>query len=279
MKYRRAELLVLSAAKEIKDGEMCVIGQGVPMAAGAIAKKTHAPNATILTEAGMVDIEAFQNLEDVADPGACVGFSYSVDLFDVFTTIVNRGYADLCMLGIAQIDKFGNVNSTVIGNYNMEKRSDIRLPGSGGANEFAGHCNRTVFTMMGGKPVEKLDYMTTPGWLTGGDSRRKAGLPGGPDAVLTRYGIFRFDETTKEMYLASLFPETSVEDVRAYVPWDLKIAEDFGKNLAKIEPPNKDNIEFLRTFEPMFGISGNIGRRLQSQALPVYWEGGRSNYK
>ena len=279
MKYRRAELLVLTAAKEIKDGEMCVIGQGVPMAAGAIAKKTHAPNATILTEAGMVDIEAFQNLEDVADPGACIGFSYSVDLFDVFTTIVNRGYADLCMLGIAQIDKYGNVNSTVIGHYSIEKRSDIRLPGSGGANEFAGQCNRTVFTMVGGKFMEKLDYMTTPGWLTGNDARRKAGLPGGPDAVLTRYGVFRFDENTREMYLASLFPKTSVEEVRALVPWELKIAEDFGKSLEKVNPPNKEDINFLRTFEPMFGISGNIGRRLQSQALPVYWEGGRSNYK
>ena len=138
MKYRRGELLVLLASREIKDGENCVIGQGIPMAAGAIAKGTHAPNSVIMTEAGMVDIEAFQNLEDVADPGSTIGFSYSIDLFEVFTTIVNRGYCDVCMLGVAQIDKYGNVNSTIIGNFEDFGRKDIRLPGSGGANE----CHR-----------------------------------------------------------------------------------------------------------------------------------------
>ena len=117
MKFRKIELLVLTASKEIKDGEICVIGQGIPMAAGAIAKKTHAPNAVILTEAGMVDIEPFQNLEDVADPGSTIGFSYSIDLFDIFTSIVNRGYADVCILGAAQVDKYGNINTTIVGNY------------------------------------------------------------------------------------------------------------------------------------------------------------------
>ena len=276
VKYMRVELLVLTAGKEIKDGEICIIGQGIPMAAGAVARRQHAPNSIILTEAGMIDIDCFQNLESVGDPGSTIGYSYCIDLWDVFTTIVHRSYADLCILGCAQMDKYGNINTTVIGNYDMSKRSYFRLPGSGGANEFAGHSNRTVYTMVGGRFVNELNYMTTPGWLTGGNARREAGLPGGPSAVVTKYGVFRFDEETKEIYLNSLFPETTIEQVKEIVPWDLKTAEDFGKTIQKVAPPTKEELEYLRTFEPFFGIGGNLGRRLQSQVLPLYYELGET---
>ncbi len=277
MKYRRIELLVLTASKEIKDGDVVVIGQGIPMAAGAIAKKRHAPNSIILTEAGMVDIEAFQNLEDIADPGSSMGYSYQIDFFEVFTTIVNRGFCDICMLGVAQMDKYGNVNSTVVGNYRDYSRKDIRLPGSGGANEFAGHSNRTVYTLVGGQFVEKLDYLTSPGYLTGGDSRKKAGLPGGPSAVISTQGIFRFQEDTKEIYLSGIFPQTTIEEIQAKIPWKLQTAEDFGEKFEEINPPTKGELEFIREFEPFLGIGGNEGRRLQAQVLPVYFERGTSN--
>lgn len=272
MKYRRIELMVLEASKEIKDGEICVIGQGLPMTAGAIAKRNHAPRAILLTEAGMVDVDIFQNLEDIADPGCTKGFSYSIDLFDIFTTIVNKGYADLCMLGAAQIDKFGNINTTVVGNYNIRNRSDLRLSGSGGANEFAGHSNRTIFTVVGGQFVNKLDYLTTPGWLKGRDSRRKAGLPGGPSAVFTQLGIFRFEEISKEMYLSAIFPGTDVESIREKIPWDIKTADDFGSQIKVIDPPTKGDIEYIREFEPFLGISGREGRLMQVKSLPGYYE-------
>ena len=278
MKYMRIELTVLTASKEIKDSEIVVIGQGIPMAAGAIAKQTHAPTAIILTEAGMVDINAFQNLEDVGDPGCTRGFSYSIDLFDVFTTIVNREYADACILGAAQIDKYGNINVTVVGNYhNITGRKDFKLSGSGGSNEFAGHCNRTIYTMISGVFVNKLDYMTSPGWLNGGDSRKKAGLRGGPSALITTCGLFRFEDVSKEMYLAGIFPQTTVESIREMVPWELKTAEDFGMNIVKITPPKLEELDILRRFEPFFGIGGHEGRRLEAQALPVYYETGRPN--
>ncbi|MHA1148506.1 MAG: CoA-transferase subunit beta [Promethearchaeota archaeon] len=277
MKYRRVELLVLMASKEIKNDEVVAIGQGIPMAAGAIAKKRHAPKSIILTEAGMVDIEAFQNLEDIADPGSSIGYSYQIDLFEVFTTIVNRGFCDVCMLGVAQMDRYGNVNSTIIGSYYNYGRKDIRLSGSGGANEFAGHSNRTVYTVVGGKFVEKLDYMTTPGYLTGGDSRKKVGLPGGPSAVISTQGIFRFHEESKEMYLAGIFPQTTIEQVQEKIPWKLKTAEDYGLDFEKITPPTKEDLEFIREFEPFLGLGGNDGRRLQAQVLPVYFERGVSN--
>jgi len=277
MKYMRIEMLIKVACEEIKDGEICVIGQGVPMAAGAIAKKNHAPNAIVLTEAGMVDLDLFQNLEDVADPGCTKGYSYSIDLFDVFTTIVNRGYVDVCILGAAQVDKYGNINSTVVGDYHLSKRKDFRLPGSGGANEFAGHSKRLVITMVGGKFKKKLDYITSPGWLRGGDSREKAGLIGGPDSLITKWGIFRFEENTKEMYLAGIFPQTTIEEIQEKVPWELKTAEDLGKEFEKFEPPTLKDLEFIRDFDPFFGIGGHEARRLQAQVLPVYYEGGRSN--
>ncbi|MFX1257433.1 MAG: hypothetical protein ACFFAN_06225, partial [Promethearchaeota archaeon] len=119
--------------------------------------------------------------------------------------------------------------------------------------------------------------MTSPGWLTGGDSRRKAGLSGGPYALVTKYGLFRFDEDTKEIYLANIFPQTIVEEIRKLIPWDLKIAEDFGKVLEKIDPPKFEELEFIRKFDPFFGIRSQDGRRLQAQVLPVYYEGGRKN--
>ena len=277
MKYKRVELLILTASKEINDYDVVVIGQGIPMAAGAIAKLQHAPNSIILTEAGMIDLNIFQNMEDVGDPGCTIGYSYSIDLFDVFTTIVNRGYCDVCILGTAQLDKYGNINSSAVGGYDFTSRRNIKLSGSGGANEFAGHSNRTILTIVGGKFVNKLDYLTSPGWLNGGDSRRKAGLPGGPSAVVSQYGLFRFHETTKEMYLAALFPKTSVEDVRKTVPWDLKIAEDYGETLEKIPSPTIEDLKIIREFDPFFGIGAHEGRILQSQVLPLHYERGVKN--
>jgi glutaconate CoA-transferase subunit B len=277
MKYKRVELLILIASKEINDYDVVVIGQGIPMAAGAIAKLKHAPNSIILTEAGMIDLNIFQNMEDVGDPGCTIGYSYSIDLFDVFTTIVNRGYCDVCILGTAQLDKYGNINSSAVGGYDFTSRRNIKLSGSGGANEFAGHSNRTILTIVGGKFVNKLDYLTSPGWLNGGDSRRKAGLPGGPSAVVSQYGLFRFHETTKEMYLAALFPKTSVEDVRKTIPWDLKIAEDHGETLERIRPPTIEDLKIIRNFDPFFGIGAHEGRILQSKVLPLYYERGVKN--
>ena len=277
MKYQRVELLALTASREIKDGEVCVIGQGIPMAAGAIAKQTQAPHAIILTEAGMIDIDVFQNLEDVGDPGSTKGYAVSIDLHEVFTTIVHRGYVDVCILGAAQLDKYGNINSTIVGDYGCNSRKDFRLVGCGGANEFAGHSNKTVLTMVGGNFVKKLDYMTSPGWIDGGDSRKKAGLPGGPSAVITTQGVFRFEEDTKEIYLSGLFPQTTIEDVRKKVPWELKTAEDLGNTFEEIVLPTVEQLKFMREFEPFFGIGGHDGRILQAKVLPVYYEQGRSN--
>ena len=275
MKFRRIELLIVRTAQEIKDGEVVIIGQGIPMAAGAYAKKYLAPNCLLLTEAGMVDIDLFQNLDDIGDPGATKGFSYLCDLYDVFTEITYRGFADLCILGAGQIDKYGNVNSTVIGDYNINSRNDWRLPGAGGAPEFSAYAKRIVLTLSGGNLVEKLDYLTSPGWLTGEDAREKAGLPGGPTTVITTFGVFKFDEKTKEMYLAEVFPDTTIELVKEKVPWNLKIADD----LIVLEKPSKEDLDFIRWFDPLFGVGTNWGRQRMSSVLPRYFEEQLKNSK
>ena len=113
--------------------------------------------------------------------------------------------------------------------------------------------------------MEKLDYMTSPGWMSGGDSRKKMGLKGGPTSLITKGGLFRFEEQSKEMYLAGIFPQTTIEQIQQEVPWKLKTAEDFGKNFEPLEPPTLEDLKFIRDFDPFFGIGGHEARRLQAQ--------------
>ncbi|MBU1170670.1 MAG: glutaconate CoA-transferase [Proteobacteria bacterium] len=252
-KYTLDELLIISAAREINDGDCVILGVGLPTTAGAVAKALFAPNATLMMESGIIDFEPLVPPNHIADANACRGFSYATDLFSMFT-MTYRGFVDVCFLGVAQIDKFGNINTTVIGDYD---HPDMRLPGSGGAPEFLSYAKRTVLTMRGGEFVETLDYLTSPGFLDGGDSREKSGLfpkGSGPSMLLTTQGVFRFDETTKEMYLAQLHPGITVEMVRNNIPWDLKVADS-----VLITPaPSDQEIDFIRRFAP----TESVGRKL-----------------
>lgn len=252
-KYTLDELLIITAAREIRDGENIILGVGLPTTAGAMAKALHAPNATLMMESGIIDFRPLVPPNHIADANACRGFSYATDLFSAFT-MTYRGYVDVCFLGVAQIDKFGNVNTTVIGDYHNPK---MRLPGSGGAPDFLSYAKRTILTMRGGEFVNKLDYLTSPGFLDGGDSRDKSGLfpPGsGPAMLLTTKGIFRFDEKTKEIYLSKVHPGVSVDRIKKDVPWDLKIAHD----ISETDRPSDAEIDFVRRFAP----TEVVGRKL-----------------
>jgi glutaconate CoA-transferase subunit B len=196
-------------------------------------------------ESGIIDFEPLLPLNHIADAHACRGFSYATDLFSAFT-MTYRGFVDVCFLGVGQVDKYGNVNTTAIGDY---YKPTMRLPGSGGAADFLSYAKRTVLTMLGGNFVNKLDYMTSPGYLDGGDSREKSGLfpkGSGPSMLLTTKGVFRFDPATKEMYLAQIHPRVTIADVKKDVPWDLKIASD----LSETPRPTDEEIEFIRNFAP-----------------------------
>ncbi len=266
--YTYHELMMVNVAREIKDGEVVVMGQGLPMIACLAAKLTHAPNCVLLTEAGIVDIIPTKALFSVGDPTAVKGFSYFCDLFDVNTLILNRGLVDLAVLGAAQVDKYGNINTTVIGDYFSPK---MRITGCGGAPEFVGYAKRTVITVVGGRFVEKLDYFSTPGYLEGGDSRYKAGFPpgSGPSAVITLKGIFRFDEKTKEMYLDAVYPGVNVEDVKKDVPWDLKVSS----NLRAVDPPSKRYLDVIRWLAPEYSLpsKSRLNRRVQAATKHVFF--------
>ena len=243
--YTLNELLVIAVAREIRDHDRVILGVGLPMTAGALAKARHAPHCVLMMESGIIDFEPLVPLNHIADAHACRGFSYATDLFSTFT-MTYRGFVDVCFLGVAQIDKYGNLNTTVIGNY---ERPTLRLPGSGGAADFISYAKRTVLTMRGGEFVEKLDYVTSPGYLEGGDSRDRSGLfPAGtgPTMLLTTQGVFHFHPETKELYLAQVHPGVTVERIRKAVPWDLAVATD----LTETPPPSAEEIDFIRSFAP-----------------------------
>jgi glutaconate CoA-transferase, subunit B len=255
--YTLQELLVIAVAKEIHDYENVILGVGLPTTAGALAKALYAPHATLMMESGIIDFEPLLPLNHIADAHSCRGFSYSTDLFSMFT-MTYRGFIDVCFLGVGQIDKYGNVNTTVIGDY---YKPALRLPGSGGAADFLSYARRTVLTMMGGNFVEKLDYFTSPGYLDGGDSRDESGLfpkGTGPSMLLTTKGIFRFDPQTKEMYLARIHPRVTVDDVRKDIPWDIKVAED----LTESAHPTDDEIDFIRRFAPAISAGRELAMEL-----------------
>ncbi|MGQ9475431.1 MAG: CoA-transferase subunit beta [Actinomycetota bacterium] len=254
VKYTESEIIVANAAKEIEDGDIVVIGQGIPMAAGVLAKATHAPNCVILTEAGLVDIRPFRNPLHIADPTCTRGYIYSCDMIDIFATIVNRGLVDVTFLGVGQIDRFGNMNSTVFGDYDEFR---MRMMGAGGAPEFFGYARKAVLTMRGGRFVEKVDYVSSPGYLDGYGARERAGFPpgSGPKVVYSPRGAFRFDEESGEIYLYGVFPGHSVEEIKKEVPWDLRVAEE----VVELPPPTREEVELIRDFAPEIAA----GRRLQ----------------
>jgi glutaconate CoA-transferase subunit B len=254
--YTLEELLAIAVAKEIHDYENVILGVGVPMTAGAMAKALYAPHATLMMESGIVDFRPLLSLNHIADAHSCRGFSYATDLFSTFTATY-RGFVDVCFLGVGQVDKYGNLNTTVIGDY---EKPTLRLPGSGGAADFISYAKRTVLTMRGGTFVNTLDYLTSPGYLEGGDSRDETGLfpcGSGPVALISTKGIFRFDPATKEMYLAQIHPGVSLESVKRDVPWDLQVASD----LKETPRPTDDEIDFIRDFAPEL----TAGRELASE--------------
>ena len=249
-KYTLDELLIISVAREIKDGENIILGVGLPTTAGAMAKALHAPNAIMMMESGIIDIRPNVPPNHIADGNSCSGFSYSTDLFSVFT-MAYRGFVDVCFLGVGQIDRFGNINTTVIGDYHNPK---MRLPGSGGASDFLAYAKKTILTMRGGDFVEKLDYFTSPGYLNGRDERDKCGLfpqGSGPRLLLTTKGVFRFDDITKELYLEKMHPGVTLESIKKDVPWDLKVVS----NVTQTEPPTEKEILFVRNFAPTESIN------------------------
>ena len=241
--YARTELMAICAAREIRDGEVAFIGTGLPMLGGMLAKATTAPRCVMVFESGVVDARPKRTPLSIGDACLVPGSLMLGGLLEVFGLLLQPGFVDVGFIGGAQIDKYGNLNTTVIGDYRSPK---VRLPGSGGANDIGSLAKRTVIMLKqdARKFVERLDYLTTPGYLDGPGGRERAGLPrGGPSSVITDLGLYRFDPETKEMFLESTHPGVTVDEVRRNVSCDLRVAA----RVRMTKRPTKRELRVLRT--------------------------------
>ncbi len=239
--FTMQEIMAVAAAREIKDGEKVVIGTGLPLLGAFLAQKTHAPNMIAIYESGAIDCKPIATPFSVADSVLVPGSAMQGGLMEALG-IVHAGELDLGFLGGAQIDKHGNLNTHVIGDYRKPK---VRFAGSGGSNDIGAGCKRTIVMMLHQKQrfPEKVDFLTTPGYFGGGKEREKYGFYGnGPSVVISTLGILRFDPETKEMYLASYHPGVTVAQVKENTGWDLKVAPD----VYETERPSPELIRILR---------------------------------
>jgi len=245
--YTLQELLVVAASREVNDKEVVFVGVGIPCLGALVAKLTHAPNAILVVESGCIGATPYRLTLGIGD-NACVENAICVtSLWRAFSD-QQRGYFDLGMLGGAQVDKYGNLNSTAIFGNGDYYTPSARLPGSGGANDIAVSAKRTLVMMNQQKRrfLEKVDFVTSPGYLDGPGSRERNGYPGGgPAVIISNMAIFRFDKQTKEAYLDSVHPGITAEGVAREVSWDLKVSP----NLKTTMPPTKKETEIIRILD------------------------------
>ena len=241
--YSLREMMTVVAAQEIKDGDIVFCGAGISMLAAMAAKCINAPNSVIFYETGAIDSCLEEVPLAVADPRVMFQTSVNGGLADAFAIMQNKfsGANVVGILGAAQIDRFGNLNTTVIGDYFKPK---LRFSGSGGACDVASFVNRTITFMQHEKRkfVRKLDYLTSPGWLDGPEGRRNAGLPGGgPSVVITNMGVMGFHKDTKEMYLRGYYPGITPQDIQDNMQFEVDIS-----HAQEIPPPSDAMLEILR---------------------------------
>jgi acyl CoA:acetate/3-ketoacid CoA transferase beta subunit len=240
--YNSIELMICVAARLLEDGATAGVGTGAPCAAAMLAQKTHAPNLFVTFEAGGVAPLLPAMPISVGDSRTSFRALMATSMGDVMDAC-QRGMVDYTFLGGAQIDAYGNLNSTVAGDY---RRPKVRFPGSGGANDFASFCWRTLVITQHSTQrfVRRLDFLTTPGYLTGPGAREAAGLPAGtgPYKVITDLAVMGFDEATKRMQVESLHPGVRVDDVQANTGFELLQAAVLGRT----EPPRAEELRILR---------------------------------
>lgn len=236
---------MITASRMIKDGDVNIVGQGLPVLAALFAKKNHAPNCVIMQEYGVVDLDPPYAVE-LAHPLLAETASYLCDMMEALTTLLYR--VDCAFLGAAQIDRYGNVNTTTIGDYFSP---EVRISGSGGANDIGSMASKFVVLMdrqSKAKFPETVDYDTTPGYFEGSRrERERLGLPGkGPVAVVTDLGVYGFLPRTGEMYLRALAPGATVEQVMDNTGWRIKTAN----RVSREDPPTEKEVRLLRSLDP-----------------------------
>jgi glutaconate CoA-transferase, subunit B len=241
--YTLTELMVVTAAREIKDKEVVFVGMRLPLIAFVVAKQTHAPNAIGLFENGVIrSTPASELIYTMADPPNILGATQCLDMLGVMS-LLQSGRVHLGFLGAAEVDRFGNLNSTEV----RGSKGLVRLPGSGGACDIASLAHRFVVLLEHSKErlPERVSFLTSPGNGDGPGWRKRAGLPrGGPAAVITTKAVLRFGDDA-EAYLSSVHRGIEVEDVLSNIGWKLKI----GKNLATTPEPTADELQAIREYD------------------------------
>jgi len=260
MEYTTSEMMAIATGREIRDGDLCIFGVGLSMLAGYFAVANHAPNASAMTEGGVFGSTPVGGLPWGIE---CNRISANATCFtsslDALGFLVSSGRCDVGIIGAAQIDKFGNVNTTGFWTDPTSPHfgpPKTRLGGSGGANDIACGCKRVLIMMAHEikRFAERIDYITSPGYLTGGDARERYGfVGGGPVAIITTLGILRPDPVTKEFQLDTYHPFSSVDEVKANTAWDLKVSP----NVTVTPEPTAKELEILRLVD----VTGMLKRK------------------
>lgn len=251
------DLMTVTAARELRDGEVCFVGIGLPSTAANLARGTHAPGLVLVYESGTVGAKPTRLPLSIGDGELAETADFVVSVPEIFNYWLQPGRIDVGFLGAAQLDRFGNLNTTVVGPYDAPS---VRLPGAGGAPEIAAAARRFIVVVRQSARsfVERLDFVTSLGHGSGGDTRRRLGLRGGgPAAVITDLGVLRPDPETAELTLTAVHPGVAVDDVVAATGWALRVAGE----PAVTAPPTPTELAVLRSLEatlerPGAGVAG-----------------------
>ncbi|MGH7528405.1 MAG: CoA-transferase subunit beta [Gemmatimonadales bacterium] len=242
MTYTPSELMATVAARELRDGEVVFVGIGLPNLACNLARATHAPRLVLIYESGAVGAEPERLPVSIGDPSLVTGSLMVCGMADVFQYFLQNGRIEVGFLGGAQIDRWGNINTTVVGDY---ARPSVRLPGSGGAAEIAIHARRTLVVSRLSRRAfpETVDFVTSPGHRGPSWNRRQLGMPGaGPVKVVTDKAVLEADPESGELIATALYPGVSLDEVRDGVGWPLRS----GPSLATVDPPAERELQLLR---------------------------------
>jgi glutaconate CoA-transferase subunit B len=240
--YTPREMMIIAAARALAGVRTVFVGVGLPNIACNLARRSVAPDLELIYESGVYGAQPARQPLSIGDPALISGAASVVPMADLFGLYLQRGLVEVALLGGAQIDRFGNLNTSVIGSYEAPK---TRLPGSGGACEIAINAQR-VFIIMPLKRrsfVDRLDFVTSPGHLSGGNARQQLGMPGaGPQLVITDKALFDFDNAEREMQLVSLYPGVTLDEVRAEIGWEVRQAG----SLSESQAPTEEELRLLR---------------------------------
>ena len=244
LEWTNDEMMTVAAARELTSGTVCFVGIGLPSTAANLARASHAPDVVLIYESGCIGAKPDRLPPSIGDGILSRTADAVVSVPEIFAYWLQAGRVDVGFLGAAQVDRFGNINTTVVGEYASPQ---VRLPGAGGAPEIATSCSRVIITLRHSPRamVEKLDFVTSVGHGDGGDFRARLGLPGrGPQAMITDLGVLRCEPESREFVLSSVHPGVEIPDVIEATGWALRVADD----VSVTAPPTDGELHALRSF-------------------------------